>query len=113
MTKKTKTILGVVVVGAIAFYLYKRKKSGKSLLPFGNFSGDDNFFNVNGTRRTSMPRGTTTGCSQDDPSCNICGDSCVNGVCYVAIYNQSGTISTYQQHRCSGLSGNQISRGRR
>lgn len=48
MTKKTKTILGVVVVGYIAYYLYKRKKSGKSLLPFGNFSGDDNFFNVVG-----------------------------------------------------------------
>jgi hypothetical protein len=48
MTKKTKTILGVLALGYIAFYLYKRKQSGKPLLPFGNFSGDDNFFNVIG-----------------------------------------------------------------
>jgi hypothetical protein len=46
MTQKTKTILGVVALGAVAYWLYNRNKQGKSLNPFSNFSGDDNFFNL-------------------------------------------------------------------
>jgi hypothetical protein len=46
---KTKTIIGALALGGLAFYLYKRKKDGKSLNPFAkssSFSGDDKFFNL-------------------------------------------------------------------
>jgi hypothetical protein len=48
MTKNTKTIIGVVAIGAVAYWVWKRNKAGKSLNPFSNFSGDDNFFNASG-----------------------------------------------------------------
>jgi hypothetical protein len=46
---KTKTILGALALGGVAFYLYKRKKDGKSLNPFAkssSFAGDEGFFNL-------------------------------------------------------------------
>ena len=46
---KTKTIIGALALGGLAFWIYKRKKDKKSLNPFAkssSFAGDDNFFNL-------------------------------------------------------------------
>jgi hypothetical protein len=59
MTNKTKTIIAVVGIGLVAYYVWMRKKQGKSMMPFGkssSFSGDENFFNLQG----GVQGGTTT-----------------------------------------------------
>jgi len=74
MTKKTKMIVGVVGIGLVAYYVWMRRKQGKSILPFGKsssftgdedffnkFSGDDNFFNLQGGVKGSEVT-TTKGC---------------------------------------------------
>lgn len=68
MKLSRKTMIGLVVVAAIGYYIYDRNKKGKSLNPFKSFAGKDDsamgfaakedsaFFNAVGggsmTRRT-------------------------------------------------------------
>ena len=51
MTKQTKTILGVLVVAGVGYYIWSRNKAGKKLNPFSSFAGDDFFSNASGTSR--------------------------------------------------------------
>jgi hypothetical protein len=48
MTNKTKTIVALVGIGVVAYYLWMKKKGGSSMLKMNNtssFVGDENFFN--------------------------------------------------------------------
>ena len=51
---KNKTILTILVLGAVGYWIYSRKKANKSLNPFAkssSFAGDDNFFNYTSGRK--------------------------------------------------------------
>ena len=90
---------GVAVVGYI---LWKRGVFGskKSDSKFSGFTADNNFFNATGTRLAGRTRTGVSGCSAGNPyECNICGQSCENGICYVAIYGTQGE-KTYVQKTC-------------
>jgi hypothetical protein len=57
MTKNTKILLGLAVAGAVGYFIYSRKKAGKSLNPFANssnYAGND-FFNADGPLRYCPP----------------------------------------------------------
>ena len=45
-----KTIITLIVVGAVGYYLWDRNRKGKSLNPFKSFAGneDTDFFNLTG-----------------------------------------------------------------
>jgi hypothetical protein len=49
--KNKKLIIGLLVVGAVGFYFYKKNKN-KSKGASSSFTGDDNFFNI-----TAKPKG--------------------------------------------------------
>ncbi len=45
----TKTIVTIAAIAAVGYFIYTRRKSGKSLNPFSSFTADeDTFFNVSG-----------------------------------------------------------------
>jgi hypothetical protein len=48
MTKQTKTILGVLVVAGVGYYIWSRNKAGKKLNPFASYVGDEFFSNAVG-----------------------------------------------------------------
>jgi hypothetical protein len=101
MTNKTKTIIGVVAVAGIGYYLYMQmKKKQGSNKNFANYV-DEDFYN--------LTRGTRSGCVGGNctPTTNICGESCDGGVCYVPIYDAQGQV-TYSRRSCTGTSGNTI-----
>jgi hypothetical protein len=110
MTQNTKNLLMIGGVAVVGYLIYKQMSKPKN---FANYV-DDDFFNVSGTRkaRMSSPRGGGS-CSSGDntPSCNLCGQSCMNGICYFAIYDKDGNIGSYQQATCGGA-GTQIGRGK-
>lgn len=45
--KNKKLILGLLVVGAVGFYMYKKNRD-KAKGSMSSFDGDDNFFNIEG-----------------------------------------------------------------
>ena len=51
MTKQTKTIVGVLALAGVGYWIYTRNKAGKSLNPFAkstNFTGANGFYNATG-----------------------------------------------------------------
>jgi len=108
MTKNILIVGGVAIVG----YLLYKKYGNKTTMPTSKGSGtssfvaSDEFFNASGTRKARMggsPKGGGS-CSSGDnsPACNLCGQSCENGICYYAIYDKDGNIGSYRQGTCGG-----------
>jgi hypothetical protein len=89
MNKKTQQILGVLAIVGLGYWAYTKYGKKKS---FANLTSKT------GKRTTS---------STENPTQNICGDTCNGGVCYVAVYDANGNV-TYQKHSCSGTIGSQI-----
>lgn len=56
MTKNTKTILGVVAVAGIGYYLYNQYKKNKGAKNFANYV-DDDFFNFKGKTKGQKETG--------------------------------------------------------
>jgi len=96
---------GVAIVGYLLYKKYGNKSTTSRGSGTSSFDGGYNFMNANGTRkaRMSSPRGGG-GCSMgnETPACNLCGQSCMNGICYYAIYNSEGNIGSYRQGTCGG-----------
>lgn len=89
MTKNTKTLLTIGGIAVVGYILYKQfAKSGKS---FAGFTASDDFFNA-------------SGCKQNDPSCNLCGESCVDGKCYVVRTDNQGKVVGYSLVGCGAKS---------
>ena len=106
MTMNTKNLLMIGGVAVVGYLIYKQMSKPKN---FANYV-DADFFNASGTRRTRAGLG---GCTKGDnsPACNLCGQSCENGICYYAIYDKDGNIGSYRQGTCGGA-GTQFGRGK-
>tara|TARA_R110000868_G_scaffold101361_4_gene279098 strand:+ start:9221 stop:9547 length:327 start_codon:yes stop_codon:yes gene_type:complete len=96
---------GVAIVGYLLYKKYGNKTTTTKGSGTSSFDGGDDFFNASGTKRQRMssPRGGGS-CSagSSDPACNLCGQSCENGICYYAIYNSEGNVGSYRQGTCGG-----------
>ncbi len=74
--KNKKLIIGVLVAGAVAFYIYKKNKD-KPKARMSSFTGDDSFFNLEGigtpkTKETGIVQaGTRSGESIGATSCEV------------------------------------------
>jgi hypothetical protein len=91
--KNKKLILGLLVVGAVGFYMYKKYK-GKSQGATSSFSGDDGFFNF-----TKSSGASTTGKSK---SCHIVDGSVNVGSLPYRLGSGDYIISTSQSGGASG-----------
>jgi hypothetical protein len=103
MTKMTKNILmvgGVAIVGYLIYKKFGNKPTPSRGTGTSSFTADEEFFSANGTRRTRS--GSMCSAGSDDPSCNLCGESCVNNRCNFATYNQNGQITGYRTISCQG-----------
>ena len=98
---------GVAIVGYLLYKKYGNKPTPTTSKGTGtsSFTADETFFSANGTRRARMssPRGGGS-CSagSNDPACNLCGQSCENGVCYFAVYDKDDNIKSYRPATCGG-----------
>jgi hypothetical protein len=81
MTKQTKMLLGVGALAAVGYLVWKSQSNTKT-----NFT-------------TSKRAGTRlVNCSDENCSGaagNLCGESCLNGTCNVAVYGSNGKITHY------------------
>ena len=105
MTKKTKTIVGVLALAGVGYWIYSRNKAHKSLNPFAkstSFTGGNGFFNATGKTMTGRKRfggGVTSGLRCGDiPE----GGKCTAPSCGVDIYDSNGHIYATQWYMCSG-----------
>jgi hypothetical protein len=105
MKQNTKIVLGLAGAVAVGYWIYSRKKAGKSLNPFAkstNFTGGDNFFNASGKTMTSRRRlggGITSGLRCNDIPA---GGKCSAPSCAVDLYDENGRIYATQWYMCSG-----------
>lgn len=88
ISKKTQTIIGVVAVGLVGYYIWKKNNR------------DNTWAEASGTRRSSGKKKATrlVTCTEEDcsgASANLCGESCMNGTCNVAVYGATGNITHY------------------
>jgi hypothetical protein len=83
MDKNTKMLLGVGAVAVVAYLIYQNNKPKSFANASGRFAK---------TRTSSFP---TCGQGSGPGSCsgvggNLCGESCMNGVCNFWIYDEFG-----------------------
>ena len=90
MTKQNKILLGVGAIVIAGYFVWTNRKKS-----FANAGGRGIF----GKR--------AMGCTENDPTCNICTESCFGGKCYVPVYDERGNVS-YEPHTCSGIRSHQI-----
>jgi hypothetical protein len=92
MTQNTKNLLMIGGVAVVGYLIYKQMSKPK------------NFANATGRSLTGKTRmGSMCSAGSDDPSCNLCGESCVNNRCNFATYNQNGQITGYRTISCGGV----------
>lgn len=97
MTKQTKTALGIGVVALAAYGVYALMKQKNT--SSASFVGDRKF------------KATTLGCGEGEncegPAGNLCGESCIDGKCYVPIYGDaySPKPTSYRLANCGGAFG--------
>jgi hypothetical protein len=103
----TKNLLMIGGVAVVGYLIYKQMSKPKN---FANYV-DADFFNASGTRRTRMGGVKSCSAGSSEPACNLCGQSCENGICYFAIYDKDGNIGSYRQGTCGGA-GTQFGRGK-
>ena len=111
MNKNVKNILmigGVAIIGYVLYKKYGKKSSMPTFKP--NDNKESNFSYASGTRKIRSGGGGS--CSEGSPTCNLCGESCINGQCYVSVYDENGNV-TYRTARCTGTGFGQISKGKR
>jgi len=90
INKQTKMILGLAAVGVAGYFILKSMKPKTQ-----NFT----------RRKSSSVSSCTEDGSCEGPQGNICGESCVNGVCFIAQYGPSGNKPIgYIKARCAGTS---------
>lgn len=85
--------IGVAAVAGIALFLYNKNKKSSS-----------GFANLTAKRRAT----TLTTCGPEDncsgPAGNLCGESCLNGKCNVAVYDAYGQITYVLNQPCPKMS---------
>lgn len=101
MTKQTKTIIGIAIVAGLGYWIWSRRKEGKSVIPSlkttdsnsSKFVGDENFFNARGGKPSRYVVGqynNQTNQTYVYPEGNIRGGYWVNGT----VNAPQGTIFT-------------------
>ncbi len=78
MTKNTKTILGVVAVAGIGYYLYMQYKKKQGAKNFANYV-DDDFFNVGGKLTGQRESGLVQAGTRSGESIGAIGCEIVQG----------------------------------
>ena len=92
MTKNTKTLLTIAVLGGVGYLIYKQMNKPKS---FSNFTRG---------RRSTLSSCGAGGCQPKD--C-LCGECCDGGKCYYGVYDAQGN-ATYRALTCTGTGESQI-----
>lgn len=88
--KNKKLIFGLLAVGVVGFYMYKKYK-GKSSGAMSSFSGDDGFFNFTKPKSNSVSTtGKTKSCRIVDGSVNVSLPFRLGNGEYIISTSQSG-----------------------
>ena len=97
MNKKTQMIIGIAAVAGLGYMIWKKNQKPTG---FVNAAG--------GFARTAKRRTGGGVCTEGSPTCNICGESCLDGKCYVPVYDENGNV-TYRMASCGGTGFGQMS----
>jgi hypothetical protein len=93
MNKQTQMIVGLVAVAGIGYWLWK---SGQKPQGFANAVGKG----ISAKTRTSTIATCGPGDVCSGPGANLCGESCMNGVCNFWIYDVNGNPTKYGTTDC-------------
>jgi hypothetical protein len=102
--KNKKLILGLLVVGAVGFYMYKKYK-GKSQGATSSFSGDDGFFNSSFSgddKFFNFTKSSGTSTTGKSKSCHLVDGSVNVGSLPYRLGSGDYIISTSQSGGASG-----------